>query len=304
MGKRVVKLILYSLCFTAAALFVFGLGRRFSVMDLHGFKLSENWQLAVFGLPFALSVGVYALVNAVISIVKLSGKDKESGEEENGAEEKKEEPVKEENPVNLTKTEDPASSGKPNRRLTRAEKRRQKLLAEEPPREIKKGGGKFGIFLTVACLIFSGYFSVWALLPHTLCYHNYAFNQSVRSDDAPSRDMLSIRFYQGYSGKPYFLYSFGDGKEFKVVMRSQEKGEDEIGKFTLYVFEGGMRYAKLLDGLRDRYTEVSARAAVKYYGEDSHISVSFSAEKHRGGETDKIEFEDKIYSYKTVTTVP
>lgn len=302
MGKKVVKLILYSLCFTAAALFVFGLGRRFSVMDLHGFKLSENWQLAVFGLPFAASVGIYALVNAVISIVKMARKRTAEGEEEPPAKEEITEPEISENPVFLTKTDDSASEESPRRALTRAEKRRKRLLAEEPAREVKKGGG-FGIFITVVCLLFCGYFSVWALLPHPLCYHNYAYNSSIGEGDSPARDMLSIRFYQGYSGKPYFLYSFGDGKEFKVRLRSSEKGEDEIGQFTLYVFEGGARYAKLLDGIRDRYTEVSARAEIKYYLADSHISVSFASKKTRGGETDEINFENKIYSFKTVTTV-
>ncbi|MBP5193413.1 MAG: hypothetical protein J6126_01640 [Clostridia bacterium] len=120
MGKKVVKLILYSLCFTAAALFVFGLGRRFSVMDLHGFKLSENWQLAVFGLPFAVSVGIYALVNAVISIVKIARKQASEGKEDPAAAEEITESEITENPVFPAKTDDSALEESPRRALTRA----------------------------------------------------------------------------------------------------------------------------------------------------------------------------------------
>ena len=180
------------------------------------------------------------------------------------------------------------------KKLTAAEKRKQKLLEDEP----KKKGGKFGWVVLTVGFVFGVYFSVWANFPKELCYHNYTYNTTANGEITDS-EPRTFRFYQDYGFSPYFVYVH-QTKEFKVPLVSEVKGSDSIGEYVEYKFSLNEKYAKILDCALDRFTYIVVDTTVKHYKKDGRIVVSQTVKKNRLEESLEQSFENKVYTYKTM----
>ena len=289
-----IRLVTYYICVVAVILFFWGLIHRFGVLDLYGFDLTEYWAIAVFGSVFALSVGIYSLVRAVVATVAaVKGGNIQK------------------NPLNLTLSDD--SDGEEvvppevkaegeisaptvrKEKLTRAEKRRRRLLEDDEEKSAKQSAAPAAIAfaLVCACLIFCVAYSCWAAFPHRLCFHSYAYNITENGSEPEYKEIKTYRFYQSYLGKPYLLYSFDGVKEFRVPLVS----EKEEGGYTVYNFHGESKYAKIVDRWRDKFTYVVCDVEVFYYS-DGHIVVGHRAVKQRDGKETVYDYSGKIYSYR------
>ena len=107
------------------------------------------------------------------------------------------------------------------------------------------------------------------------------------------------RFYQEYSGKPYYIYKEGD-REFHIPLIGKERGVDDGGEYVLYKFSTKERYAKVLDCALKKFTDLEVNLEVYYYPSDTRIKVNHYAKRERQGKTEIYEKKGKIYSYKRV----
>ncbi|MBP5307658.1 MAG: hypothetical protein J6Z34_00795 [Clostridia bacterium] len=299
--NTILKLVLYCLCTVSAVVYFATLIHRFTVISLYGFDLTEYWVLAVFGTVFVITSGAYSFVRLIVLCV-LSARDKKDRK----------------NPLNLTlsanseefsnegndnagssaKRENGENEGKRKEKLTRAEKRKRKLLSDEGERSVRNSSALKYISLAVVslCVVFCAYVSCWAAFPHRLCFKSYAYNITENGDEAEFKEIKNYRFYQSFIGKPYLVYSFDGVKEgyFDLKLVSVEKDDNCI----LYKFHGEKTYAKIADRLRKVFTYVVSEVEVYYYPEDGHISVNHHALKRRDGKEFSYDYSGKIYSYK------
>lgn len=62
----------------SCVVFIIAIFNRFDVMNLHGFDLTEYWDLAVFGIVFSLIIEVYCLVDIIRLIVAVRAEDRKN----------------------------------------------------------------------------------------------------------------------------------------------------------------------------------------------------------------------------------
>ena len=277
--RRIVKLIVCLVSVAAAVIFIASLARLFGVMNTHGFEPSRYWVIAVFGLIFAFSVGLYSLIAALAIIIsaaaELSHADEESAlfltlNGDSAAPAPAPAPAHAEAPEKKRESE---------KKLTRAERKRRKLLAEAAVKK-KRRTGWFSVAVCVISTVFCIVYSVWARFPAPVCFHNYAYSVSENGTEPQVGEIRNFRFYADYLGTPFFVFAFSeDGSdEVDVKAISSEKTEET----TVYTFYGHRAYAKPIDKLRNKITGVWVFAEVTYHESDSHISVSLKAVKARG----------------------
>jgi len=325
--KNTVFLVLYSLCIISFIVFVSSLSSLLKVMQTRTFDVAEHWKLIVFGVVSSFSVAVYSLVKGIILTVNLVGsiERKPKGDDwnavsanaQNSSEENEQSNADEEVGNSAPQGEaesdravqpsdgqsvatqsspqaDSQSSGQPQKKLTRKQKKKLKLLQDDKPKKKKKS---IGIVFVCACIVFCGYFSAWCISPNELCYHIYAYSQV----NAPIEDgeIRIYRFYQEYSGKPYYIYKEGY-REFHIPLVGKEKGTDDGGEYVLYKFSTKERYAKVLDCALKKFTDLEVNLDVYYYPSDTRIKVNHYAKRVRQGKTEIYEKYGKIYSYKRV----
>ena len=325
--KNAVFLVLYSLCVILFVVFVSSLSSLLKMMQTRTFDIAEHWKLIVFGVVSSFSVAVYSLVKGIILVVNLVGsierKPKEddwnavSANAQNSSDENEQSSAEEEGenassrsgdenrrevPPSDTQGERAQSSpqtavrnqGQPQKKLTRKQKKKLKLLQDDKPKKKKKS---IGIVFVCACIVFCGYFSVWCISPNELCYHIYAYSQV--NEPIEDGEIRIYRFYQEYSGKPYYIYKEGD-REFHIPLAHKEKGTDDGGEYVLYKFSTKERYAKVLDCALKKFTDLEVNLEVYYYPSDTRIKVNHYAKRERQGKTEIYEKNGKIYSYKRV----
>ncbi len=259
-------------------------------MGVHGFSVSEYWVLVAFGFTVSLAVAIYALVRFIdllISIIRPN--EKAEGSEKD---------IPYSSTVSTTETTDenkPLNNNASEKKLTKAEKRRAKLLAQETKRSSKKRD--FGIVIISIVLCFCAFYAGWAFFPNELCFHNFAYN-TLLNTPAETNEITNYRFYANYIGTPYYLYSLNGSKEIYVPLISKENGSDETGEYVVYNFYGEESYAKLVDQLKDKYTTVTCRLSVYYYTETSAIKIDHHGEKKRAEKVETYSYSGKFYHYK------
>lgn len=316
MRRKVLSLIIYAFCLATAVLFLTGLLTCFPAIAMDGFDLSEYWLLTVFGIPLSLVAAVLSLVRgmkAAMVIVKGIGEPASDEDDEESADDTERKPAssraQEGKADNAKEIETSAASQKEARvgrkpdgkKLTRAERRREKLLrADDEKKKSGSGGLVFAAIMAVFCMIYG----VWVFCPHRLAFHNYVHTDA--SYKLEEGEIRNFRFYQSYLGKPYFIYhDEKSNKDFDVGLAGKKRGSDELGEYIDYFFRSEVQYAKLLDCAMKRYSDIKIEVNVRYYEADAHIVVDSYFQKIYNGNEEhgnsyERRFNGKVYAYREI----
>lgn len=267
-------------------LFTIAIAHRFKLLNIHGFKVSEYWALVAFGFTVSVSVAVYASVR-LISLIKSLKKGDDDEEAADASAENKDASAE-------NKTENATEEKEEKTKLSRSEKRREKLLNDESEK-VKKKKDK-GIVIIAIVAVFCAIYAAWGFFPCKISFHNYAYDTSV-NPLADVGEITNYRFYSDYLGRPYYLYNVSSGKDIRVNFTKKEKGSDERGEYVLYEFYGEEKYAKVLDCALNRHTTAKCTLLVYRYDDDV-IKIEHHAEKTRNGVTETYDKSGKFYKYK------
>lgn len=271
MKKRIALLVFCGAVPLSAAYFIIGVLCRLLLMKERGFDITDpTVALSILG-----PLSVIAAAVALIKFVKVLRSPAVTKEEPKSG------PTREEWKA-----------------MTRAERRRYKLLHDDVK---KKRPPVFAFVFLSAVLVCTFYLGIWSSFSSPLCYHDYAFNKGVNGP-AEEGELMDLRFYSDLFFRPYLVYVEKDsGREFDVRLESKGRGEDADGKYTEYLFKLNAKYAKILDCMCNKFTDLSVDLTVKRYKKDGHISADITVVKVRkGAEVYRYEFENRVYSYKAL----
>ncbi len=300
-NKKLLLVLIYSLCAASFVAFVWGLARFFSALNMHGFKLTEYWALAVVGLAFSLTAAVYSLFKLIALLFGIRKDLKKERQKEksalNLALNAEDSGVDEQKNADAEADAEPVSEVKEDRKAARARRRRERLLKESKRRV---PSGAFGLVMVILVTALTVFYSCWLFFPSPICFHNYIFNESVNGKiDSVGGEIFSYKFYQDYLGRPYYIHTDVESERaFRIPLESKIMSSDEVGDYVLYTFYGEERFAKILDAAMDKHSELTVKLEIKYYKKDSHIVVSHYAKKVRVGKVTEYERSGKVYSFK------